>query len=153
MILTWTKPATPNGYIQNYTIYDITRNNQIATNGSVLEQKIDGLTPGKKIFIKNNHYLLWFMAVFLTCPMAMWAFVKSWNLSSSIINVSFMHFNLNLLQIIFWLNKHICGSSSTVTFENYIRQSLTPSKTSTYHVDFWQCYLWYNYFSWTFALY
>jgi hypothetical protein len=40
MILTWTKPATPNGYIQNYTIYDITRNNQIATNGSVLEQKI-----------------------------------------------------------------------------------------------------------------
>ena len=58
MILTWTKPATPNGYIQNYTIYDITRNNQITTDGSVLEQTIDGLTPGKKISIKNNHYLL-----------------------------------------------------------------------------------------------
>jgi hypothetical protein len=129
MILTWTKPATPNGYIQSYTIYDITRNNQITTNGSVFEQKIDGLTPGKKIFIKNNHYLVWLMAVLLTCPMAMWAFVKSWNLSSSIINVSLMHFNLSLLQIIFWLNKHICGSSSTVTFENYIQQSLTPSKS------------------------
>jgi hypothetical protein len=58
MILKWTKPVTPNGYIQNYTIYDMTRNNQITTNGSVLEQKIDGLTPGKKIFIKNNHYLV-----------------------------------------------------------------------------------------------
>jgi hypothetical protein len=84
------------------------------------------------------------MAVLLTCPMTTWAFVKTWHLSSSIINVSFLHFNLSLLQIIFWLihlvniNKHIHSSSSTVTFENYIRQSLTPSKTSIYHVDFWQ---------------
>ena len=114
------------------------RNMQITTNGNVLEQEIDGLTPGKKISVKNNHYLLWLMAVLLTCPMAMWAFLKNWNLSSSIINVSLRHFNLNVLQIIFWLNKHICGSSSTVTFGIYIRQSLTPSKTSTYHVDFWQ---------------
>jgi hypothetical protein len=52
------KPATPNGYIQNYIIYDMTRNNQTTTNGSVLKQKIDGLTPGKTISIKNNHYLL-----------------------------------------------------------------------------------------------
>ena len=58
MILTWKEPAVPNGYIQNYIIYDMTRNKQITTNGSVLEQKIDGLTPGKKISIKNNHYLL-----------------------------------------------------------------------------------------------
>ena len=58
MILTWTKPATPNGYIQNYIIYDITRNMQIITHGSVLEQEIDGLTPGKKISVNNNHYLL-----------------------------------------------------------------------------------------------
>ena len=143
MTLTWKEPAKPNGYIQNYTIYDVTRNKQIQTTGSVLEQKIDGLIPGKKISINNNHYLLWFMAVLFTCPTTTWAFVKTWHLSSSIINVSFLHFNLSLLQIIFWLihlvniNKHIRGSSSTVTFENYIRQSLTPSKTSTY-VDFWQ---------------
>jgi hypothetical protein len=31
---------------------------QITTNGSVLEQEIDGLTQGKKISVKNNHYLL-----------------------------------------------------------------------------------------------
>jgi hypothetical protein len=34
------------------------RNMQITTNGNVLEQEIDGLTPGKKISVKNNHYLL-----------------------------------------------------------------------------------------------
>ena len=110
MLLTWKEPATPNGYIQHYIIYIMFRNMQITTNGSVLEQEIDGLTPGKKISVKNNHYLLWLMAVLLSCPMAMWPFVKSWNLSSSIINVSFMHFNLNLLQVISWLNKHFCGS-------------------------------------------
>ena len=49
MILTWKEPATPNGYIQHYIIYIMFRNMQITTNGSVLEQKVDGLTPGKKI--------------------------------------------------------------------------------------------------------
>ena len=58
MTLTFKEPAQPNGYIQNYTIYDVTRNKQIQTTGSVLEQKIDGLIPGKKISINNNHYLL-----------------------------------------------------------------------------------------------
>jgi hypothetical protein len=52
------EPATPNGYIKHYIIYIMFRNMQITTNGSVLEQEIDGLTQGKKISVKNNHYLL-----------------------------------------------------------------------------------------------
>ena len=48
MTLTWKEPATPNGYIENYIIYDATRNMSIPTNGSVLKQLIVNLSPGRK---------------------------------------------------------------------------------------------------------
>jgi hypothetical protein len=48
MTLTWKEPATPNGYIQHYIIYDATRNMSIPTNGSVLKQLIVNLSPGRK---------------------------------------------------------------------------------------------------------
>jgi hypothetical protein len=46
--LTWKEPATPNGYIKNYIIYDATRNMSIPTDGSVLKQLIVNLSPGRK---------------------------------------------------------------------------------------------------------
>jgi hypothetical protein len=48
MTLTWKEPATPNGYIENYIIYDATRNMSIPTDGSVLKQLIVNLSPGRK---------------------------------------------------------------------------------------------------------
>ena len=85
MTLTWKEPATPNGYIENYIIYDATRNMSIPTNGSVLKQLIGNLSPGRK------------NVGFFSAHLTMWDFVKFlflWNKFSHIDIVSFLHFFL-----------------------------------------------------------
>ncbi|CAC5366868.1 FN1 [Mytilus coruscus] len=58
LTLTWREPLLPNGDIKHYIVYDLNRSLQLQTNGSVLEQFIEGLQPGKQTTCNEENIIL-----------------------------------------------------------------------------------------------